>query len=81
MHRALPGARPASRGRTGRSLTFAGDPAGRDGCGDRSGPRAQRDLHGWPSSCRRRLLFGGWEVFLLCGFTGRGFNEPPHICI
>lgn len=79
--RALPGARRASRGPAGRSLTFARDPAGRDSGGDRSRPRAQRDLHGWPSRCRRRRLLGGWEVFLLCGFTGRGFNEPPHICI
>lgn len=70
-----PGALPGA----GRRLTFTGDPPGG---GERSGPSAQRDLHGWPSRGRRhRLLLGGWEVFLLCGFTGRGFNEPPHICI
>lgn len=84
-HRALPGARRTPRGWAGRGLTFAGNPSGRDSSGDRSGPRAQRDLHGWPSHRRRLrrrlLLLGGWEVFLLCGFTGRGFNEPPHICI
>lgn len=80
-HRALPGARQTPRGRPGRGLTFAGNPAGRHGGDHRSGPRAQRDLHGWPSRRRRLLLLGGWEVFLLCGFTGRGFNEPPRICI
>ncbi|XP_030191327.1 basic proline-rich protein-like [Lynx canadensis] len=50
----LPGARRAPRGRAGRGLTFVGNPAGRDGDADRSGPRAQRDLHGWP--LRRRRL-------------------------
>lgn len=53
-HRELPGARRAPRGRAGRGLTFVGNPAGRDGDADRSGPRAQRDLHGWP--LRRRRL-------------------------
>lgn len=53
-HRALPGARQTPRGRSGRGLTFVGNPAGRDSQGDRSGPRAQRDLHGWP--LRRRRL-------------------------
>ncbi|XP_062071141.1 collagen alpha-1(I) chain-like [Lepus europaeus] len=34
------GAAGASRGRAGRGLPFAGDPAGRGGSGERSGPRA-----------------------------------------
>lgn len=36
--RALPGARQTPRGRAGRGLTFAGNPAGRDGGSDRLGP-------------------------------------------
>lgn len=38
----------ASRDLVGKDPTFTVGPAGRDCGGDHSGPRAQRDLHGWP---------------------------------
>ncbi|XP_046928463.1 basic proline-rich protein-like [Lynx rufus] len=65
----LPGARRAPRGRAGRGLTFVGNPAGRDGDADRSGPRAQRDLHGWP--LRRRRLSAA------ASSSSEGSHLPP----
>lgn len=37
-----------SRDLVGKDPTFTVGPAVRDCGGDHSGPRAQRDLHGWP---------------------------------
>lgn len=65
-HKALPG-RPGGARPQPRAPRAATGPAS-----------AQRDLHGCPGG---RRLGGGWEMFLLCGFTGRGCNEPPRICI